>query len=140
MAVVADDPKPFVASDFGTDALIQHWRRRREQQFASAVASASGRSEVIAISESIEAKLTGQVPIVLISLPEILVGAVLVEKGDKHPDGDIIIAVNNVYFQSLEQFNRIVQQQQPGGIVALLVRRGDAALYIPIRVGGDGRK
>ncbi len=107
MAVVADDPKPFVASDFGTDALIQHWRRRREQQFASAVASASGRSEVIAISESIEAKLTGQVPIVLISLPEILVGAVLVEKGDKHPDGDIIIAVTPLFRRFLENSSAI---------------------------------
>jgi len=49
--------------------------------------------------------------------------------------GDIIIAVNNIYFKSIEEFNRIVQQQPAGGIVALLVRRGDAALYIPLRVG-----
>jgi serine protease Do len=49
--------------------------------------------------------------------------------------GDIILAVNNVYFKSLEEFNRLVQQQPAGGIVALLVRRGDAALYIPVRVG-----
>jgi serine protease Do len=50
--------------------------------------------------------------------------------------GDIILAVNNVYFKSIEDFNRIVQQQPAGAIVALLVRRGDAALYIPLRVGG----
>jgi serine protease Do len=49
--------------------------------------------------------------------------------------GDIIMAVNNIYFKSIEEFNRIVQQQPLGGIVALLVRRGDAALYIPLRVG-----
>ncbi|MGZ5118468.1 MAG: PDZ domain-containing protein, partial [Burkholderiales bacterium] len=49
--------------------------------------------------------------------------------------GDIVIAVNNVYFKSIEEFNRIVQQQPAGSIVALLVRRGDAALYIPVRVG-----
>jgi serine protease Do len=54
--------------------------------------------------------------------------------------GDIIIAVNNVYFKSLEEFNRIVQQQPAGGIVALLVRRGDAALYIPLKVATEGRK
>ena len=52
--------------------------------------------------------------------------------------GDIIIAVNNVYFKSVDEFNRIVQQQAAGAIVALLVRRGDAALYIPVRVG-DGK-
>jgi serine protease Do len=49
--------------------------------------------------------------------------------------GDIIIAVNNVYFKSIDEFNRLVQQQPAGAIVALLVRRGDAALYIPVRVG-----
>lgn len=54
--------------------------------------------------------------------------------------GDIIIAVNNVYFKSLDEFARIVQQQPPGGIVALLVRRGDAALYIPIRVGAEAQR
>ena len=54
--------------------------------------------------------------------------------------GDIILAVNNVYFKSFQEFNRLVQQQPAGGLVALLVRRGDAALYIPVRVGGDARK
>ena len=48
--------------------------------------------------------------------------------------GDIILAVNNVYFKSVEEFNKLVQQQPAGSIVALLVRRGDAALYIPIRI------
>jgi serine protease Do len=50
--------------------------------------------------------------------------------------GDIILAVNNVYFKSLEEFERLVQQQPAGGIAALLVRRGDAALYIPVPVAG----
>jgi serine protease Do len=54
--------------------------------------------------------------------------------------GDIVIAVNNIYFKSLDEFNRIVQQQPAGGIVALLVRRGDAALYIPVRVGAESAK
>ena len=51
--------------------------------------------------------------------------------------GDIIIAINNRYFKSIDEFNKIVQQQQAGNVVALLVRRGDAALYIPVRVGAD---
>jgi restriction system protein len=72
----------------------------------SALASASGRAEVIAISESIDAQLTEQVPIVLVSLPEILVGAVLVEKGDKHPDGDIIIAVTPLFRRFLRDLER----------------------------------
>lgn len=51
--------------------------------------------------------------------------------------GDIILAVNNVYFKSVDEYNRMVQQQPAGSIVALLVRRGDAALYIPVRIGAE---
>jgi serine protease Do len=61
-------------------------------------------------------------------------------QGGQIQRGDLIIAVNNVYFKSIEEFNRIVQQQAAGAVVALLVRRGDAALYIPVRVGPEGRK
>ena len=111
---MGDDETPFVPSDFGTDALIRHWRRRRERQFASAVASSSGRSGVIAISES-EAKLTGQEPDVLISLPEIVVGAVLVEKGDKHPDGDIVIAVTPLFRRFPERTRTRSQLALPTG-------------------------
>ena len=56
-------------------------------------------------------------------------------QGGQLQRGDIIMAVNNVYPKSLEEFNRLVNAQQPGSIMALLVRRGDAALYIPVRVG-----
>lgn len=54
--------------------------------------------------------------------------------------GDILIAINNVYFKSMEEFNRILQQQPTGATVAVLVRRGDAALYIPVRIGSGARK
>ena len=53
--------------------------------------------------------------------------------------GDIVMAVNNVYFKSLDEFNSLLKQQPAGGMVALLVRRGDAALYVPIPIG-EGRK
>ncbi|MGZ8231448.1 MAG: DegQ family serine endoprotease [Burkholderiales bacterium] len=51
--------------------------------------------------------------------------------------GDIILAINNVYFKNIEEFNKAVQQQAPGGIVALLIRRGDASLFVPVRVGPE---
>jgi serine protease Do len=51
--------------------------------------------------------------------------------------GDIIMAINNTYFKSLDEFNAIVQKQPQGSVVAVLVRRGDAALYIPVRVGSE---
>jgi serine protease Do len=48
--------------------------------------------------------------------------------------GDIIIAVDNLRFNNMEEFDRIVRERPAGGTVALLVRRGDAALEIPLRI------
>jgi len=48
--------------------------------------------------------------------------------------GDIILAVNNQDVKSLEQFEQLMGQFDKGRIVALLVRRGPNALYIPFRI------
>ena len=49
--------------------------------------------------------------------------------------GDIILAVNQQRFSSIEEFNKLLAQQEKGSSVALLVRRGDGALYVPMPVG-----
>jgi serine protease Do len=49
--------------------------------------------------------------------------------------GDVIVAINGRRFSSLEEFNRQVAELPQGGRVALLVRRGDATLYVPMEVG-----
>jgi hypothetical protein len=48
--------------------------------------------------------------------------------------GDIILAVNNQSVKSLEGFVQLMGQFENGRIVALLVRRGANALYIPFRI------
>ncbi len=48
--------------------------------------------------------------------------------------GDIILAVNNQDVKSLEQFTQLMNQFEKGKIVAMLVRRGGNALYIPFRI------
>jgi serine protease Do len=49
--------------------------------------------------------------------------------------GDIIVAVNQKRFSSLEEFNKLIGAHQKGSSVALLVRRGEASLYVPMPVG-----
>jgi serine protease Do len=49
--------------------------------------------------------------------------------------GDIILAVNQQRFSSIEEFNKLLAQQQKGSSVALLVRRGEGAMYVPLPVG-----
>ena len=49
--------------------------------------------------------------------------------------GDVIVAINRQRFSSLAEFNRLVAGLPAGGSVALLVRRGEASLYVPLQVG-----
>jgi serine protease Do len=70
-----------------------------------------------------------------------ITGGVLVEDVAQGPAaragirrGDIILAVNNQDVKTLEQFGQMMGQFEKGRIVALLVRRGDNALYIPFRI------
>ena len=51
--------------------------------------------------------------------------------------GDIILAVNNHDVKSVEQFNQLLNKFEKGRSIALLVRRGDNALYIPLRIDGN---
>ncbi|TAK83430.1 MAG: DegQ family serine endoprotease [Betaproteobacteria bacterium] len=49
--------------------------------------------------------------------------------------GDVIVAVNQTRFSSLEGFTKLISEQKKGAKVALLVRRGEASIYVPIEVG-----
>ena len=49
--------------------------------------------------------------------------------------GDIILAVNQDRFRSVEEFNKLIARHRKGERVALLVQRGDAALFVPMELG-----
>ena len=49
--------------------------------------------------------------------------------------GDVIVAVNQQRFKSIEEFNKLIAGQEKGSQVALLVRRGEGAIYVPMQVG-----
>jgi len=48
--------------------------------------------------------------------------------------GDVLLAVNQDRFRSVAEFNKLVAQRQKGGSVALLVRRGESSMYVPIAI------
>jgi len=48
--------------------------------------------------------------------------------------GDVILAIGNIEILNVKQFNEILKQVAPGRNIALLVRRNDGTMYIPIRV------
>jgi serine protease Do len=49
--------------------------------------------------------------------------------------GDVIVAVNQRSFKSVEEFNKLIAAASKGESIALLVRRGESALYVPVEVG-----
>ncbi|MCR4304792.1 MAG: DegQ family serine endoprotease [Gallionella sp.] len=48
--------------------------------------------------------------------------------------GDVLLSVGNVQIRSLTQFNEILKLVPKGRNVALLVRRGDSAMYVAIKL------
>ena len=49
--------------------------------------------------------------------------------------GDVIVGVGRETLNSLEDFDRLIGEQKDGDTVALLVRRGEATVYVPVEVG-----
>ncbi len=48
--------------------------------------------------------------------------------------GDVLLAIGNIQIRSLNEFNEILKQAPKGRNVALLVRRGDFALYVALKL------
>ncbi len=51
-------------------------------------------------------------------------------------EGDLILAVNNTEVRTVEQFRKLIGAVAAGKSAAILVRRGDASLYIPLKISG----
>jgi len=51
--------------------------------------------------------------------------------------GDIILAVNNTEVTTVEAFRKTMAAVPTGKSAAILVRRGDSSLYVPLKITGD---
>ncbi len=51
--------------------------------------------------------------------------------------GDVLMALNNQDVKSVEQLTQLINQFEKAKSVALLIRRGDGALYVPLRLDGN---
>ena len=48
--------------------------------------------------------------------------------------GDVILAIGNIEIRTVEQFNEVLKKVPQGHNVALLVRRSDGTIYVPIKL------
>ena len=51
--------------------------------------------------------------------------------------GDVLMAINNQDVKSVDQLNGLLGQFEKARSVALLIRRGDTAIYVPLRLDGN---
>jgi serine protease Do len=49
--------------------------------------------------------------------------------------GDVIVGVNQRPFSSKDEFEQLIATHKKGEMIALLVRRGEASLYVPVEIG-----
>ncbi|HET7157363.1 MAG TPA: PDZ domain-containing protein, partial [Burkholderiales bacterium] len=144
-------PRVVAATKPGTSVTLDILRAGAKRQVKATLAEFS--SETVAQQQAPQtAKSSNRLGLVVreLSAPQrkalgIEYGLIVEAVSSPRPDiqlqrGDIIIGANNMYFRSLDEFNNFLQKQPAGSTVALLVRRGDAALYIPVRVGPDNGK
>ena len=51
--------------------------------------------------------------------------------------GDVILAVNNTPMRSVEDFRNVINAVPKGRSAAILVRRGEGSLYVPLKISGE---
>jgi serine protease Do len=132
----------------GRDVPVEVWRdgARRTVQVTVAAAEAPREPRPVAASGDTRRSGTGRLGLVVGELPAAARRALGVDYGlvvegvegvngnAALQPGDVILAVNNQRFSSVDEFNRLVSSAQPTGSIALLVRRGDATLFVPAKL------
>ena len=96
-------PSPFVQNDWGTAALVAHWRNLQSQWTHAAIAQsvAHGQTVTPGTGEAFISRYKADT-----TYPEILLQAAIVVPGDKINEGQIIEAVAPAWFEILKQLER----------------------------------
>lgn len=53
--------------------------------------------------------------------------------------GDVILSINNQDVKTVEQFNQLLNKIEKGRNIAILVRRGDTATFITMKLNGENK-
>jgi serine protease Do len=131
----------------GTKAVVQVWRNRvlkeltvvtGEMPAEDKVAPGAGEQKSYSRGGLVLAELTAE------QRKELkLGGGLLVQEaaGDALRagirEGDLILAVNNTEVRTVEQFRKLIGAVPVGKSAAILVRRGDSSLYVPLKITGS---
>jgi serine protease Do len=146
----ADLPRIVAATKPGSKVAVQLWRKGSTLDVSVVVGEIQDNSEKQRVKESKEDETQSQsVSRLGLALSELndaqkaelqVEGGLLVEevKGaaarSELQRGDVILAIGNVEIKTVEQFNEVLKKVPQGRNIALLVRRNDGTVYVPIRL------
>ena len=141
-------PRLVAATDPGAQATMEIWRNGKRRQLKLTVGEMPTETAAAPKTEPTKQQAGNRLGLAVTELPPaerktLGVDYALVvtdvvgppAQGSPIQPGDIILAVNQEQFSSVEEFNRLIEQQEKGDSVALLVRRGEGAIYVPMTVG-----
>jgi serine protease Do len=138
-----DLPRLVAASKPGENATLTVWRDGREQQLKVTPGELPP-ERVAQAAPGGKGESTGRLGVAVSELPaaerkSLGVDYAVVVREVQKPGvplrpGDVIVAVNRSRFGSLQEFRSLIDRQK-GERVALLVRRGEGTIYVPVEVG-----
>jgi len=141
-------PRLVAAAKPGSQAKMLIWRDGKRETLSLAVGEVPGERTAAKADKPAAKETPNQLGLAVRELPPedrkalgIEYGLVVVDvapgpsRASPILPGDVIVAVNQSRFASLEEFNKLLAAHSKGDRVALLVRRGEGALYVPIEVG-----
>jgi serine protease Do len=150
VAKSADLPRIVAATKPGSKAMVQLWRKGAVLDVPLVVGEIQDNAEKIAAKDSKDDQSQSQsVSRLGLTLSELndeqkaelqVDGGLLVEdvKGaaarSELQRGDVILAIGNIELRTVEQFNEVLKKVEQGRNIALLVRRSDGTVYVPIRL------
>jgi len=140
-------PRLVAATKPGSSASLKIWRagKAEEVKFTAAELTSETKTAKAAPDKGAKPNRLGLVVSELPAAQRRALGidyGLIVESADASRTplrpGDVIVGVGRESFKSIEEFNRLISEQKQGDTVALLVRRGEATVYVPVEVG-DGK-
>ena len=138
-------PRLVAATKPGQSATLRIWRNGKAEEVKFTAAELVAESKTPKPQPEKQATKPNRLGLVVSELPPAarkqlgIEYGLVVERADvsKTPlrPGDVIVGVGREGFSSLEDFNRLIEDQKQGDTVALLVKRGEATVYVPVEVG-----
>ncbi len=145
-----DLPRMVAAIKPGSKVVVELWRKGETRQVSVVVAEFPEDGKLVRSAKKLADDVAGMISRLGIAVTELskeqlqelqISGGLLVEdvKGSAARaaglhQGDVLLAIGNIRIHSLKQFNETLKQVAKGRNVALLVRRGDAASYVAIKL------